>query len=662
MAKSIQPLIETLFRAENPSGRRLVFHWRLVQRQGRPLLLLPEDSMDLRTGLELYSAQRRRAKIWRAMLPKIIRSPAASLFRRIRFEADANSEFVRFLAEQSGVPAEQLRAPAIKFGGLGEKKTRLALLVCDQTNRPAKVIKVGLNAEGRAATEREADVLAQLPVEVIGCIRMSGRQATEKWSAFATPFFPGDSPENDAGLEIVFNSWLKLGEPTAIGEFDSWRELEKQVPAAQSEIFQSLTVALAGKKICSTLYHGDFTPWNLRAINVMNLQAYDWEVGYLRGIPGWDWFHFIVQTSILVKRHSPERVAAELEQLIQSPRFFKYAQAAGIEKIIEPLLLAYLLHQEHVIRPLQGRETTRRLFELLWLHWQPGKTPVTAVAIPEPKTAPQPASLQPIGAFAQISSAFANLMNLFWQPSLSHAAQPPFAEQLQRHWKALLGSLVWIVCLAQMPLLTNPHLMFAPFYLVPCIFMALRTDRRLASLIAFVSAFGGPLLFYWGNPFFAPLSVILWNGLMRYIVFQIVVVLFDRVRRQGILRPLQNSRESQNPIHAITGNWAVILLTVSFLLLVVFIDYMSGVAALMTGLYIIPCMLMTLALNWRWGTVLAVVCAVLGPMLQRPDPGYQAFDIQFWNTAMRFVMYEMVVLMIERVRRENILFTSSKPG
>jgi hypothetical protein len=89
---------------------------------------------------------------------------------------------------------------------------------------------------------------------------------------------------------------------------------------------------------------------------------------------------------------------------------------------------------------------------------------------------------------------------------------------------------------------------------------------------------------------------------------------------------------------------------------------MSGINALMTGLYIIPCMIITLALNWRWGTVLAVVCAVLGPILQRPDPAYQSLDIQFWNTAMRFVMYEMVVLMIERVRRENILFTTSKPG
>ena len=141
MPKSIQPLLEMLCRAEQPSGKRLIFHWRLIRRHGRPLLLLPENSMDVRWGLELYSAQRRRAKIWRTALPRILRTPAVSLFQRITFEADTGSKFIRILSEQSGVPVDQLRAPSVKFGGVGEKKLRLALLVCDQTDRPAKVIK-----------------------------------------------------------------------------------------------------------------------------------------------------------------------------------------------------------------------------------------------------------------------------------------------------------------------------------------------------------------------------------------------------------------------------------------------------------------------------------------------------------------------------------------
>ncbi len=664
MAKSIQPLLEMLFRAEQPSGNRLTFHWRLIRRHGRPLLLAPENSMDLRLSLELYSAQRRRAKIWRGALPKILRSPAASLFQRVTFQADMGSEIVRFLAAQSGVPAKQLRAPAIKFGGVGEKKMRLALLVCDQTDRPAKVIKVGLNPLGRAATEREADLLAQLPAEVIGCIRMSGRLATEKLSAFATPFFPGESPENDAGLEILFHSWLNPGAPMPVEKFDSWRELEAAAGPDQPEKMRALRSALAGREIRSALYHGDFTPWNLRAINVLNLQAYDWERGFLRGFPGWDWFHFIVQTSILVKRHSPERVAAELDQLIQSPRFQKYAQAAGIENIIEPLLLAYLLHQKHVVQPLEGGEVGSQLFDLLWTQWQLEKSPETAPQpngkIP-PLAVPLPVARQN-GTKAQIKSAFTNLANLFWEPTLTAQFHPPFTAQLRKHWKAMLVSLVWIIGIANLELLTNPHLMFQPFYLVPCIFLALKTDRRLATLAAQAGAIGGPMLFYYARPDFTSFNVVCWNIVMRMVVFQLVVVLFDRFGRQSVLRRPQNSLAGQTPIGAVAGNWPVILLTIFYFALVIGFDVLTGTQTLLTPFYMVPCIVLTLAMNWRWGTVAAVIAAILGPLFQRDDPGYQPLGIELWNTLMRLAIYLMVVVLLERVRRENILYTNQKPG
>ena len=45
--------------------------------------------------------------------------------------------------------------------------------------------------------------------------------------------------------------------------------------------------------------HGDFAPWNiLRAQN--RLFVFDWENAHTTSIPGWDLFHFIVQTGILV--------------------------------------------------------------------------------------------------------------------------------------------------------------------------------------------------------------------------------------------------------------------------------------------------------------------------------------------------------------------------
>ena len=639
-----------MFQADKPSGKTLTFSWRLVTRLGRPLLLLPDDGSAVETGLELYSAQRKRAKIWRSLLPEIWRSPGKFFFKRITFTVDLNSAFIKFLIEQSGVPAYNLRTPAIKFGGIGEQKIRISLMACDATNRPAKVIKAGLNRAGRAATEREADLLDQLPAQVIGCIRMSGRLATETISAFATPFFPGESPVNDAGLELLFRSWLNEDGTMTMDDFESLTELQSHIPVNGAEKFNAVRSALAGKKFLSTLYHGDFTPWNLRAVNAFNLQTYDWEGGFLRGIPGWDWFHFFVQTSILVKRHSPERVAAELDQLMQSSRFQTYARVAGIQNILEPLLLAYLLHQKYVVQPLEGGEVADQLLEYLWTHWR-GK--LTGVAAPKP--------FGVANAWAQIRFAVGNLFNLFWQPSLSHEVRPAFATQCASHWKALLATLVWMVALVQIPLHANPHMTLAPFYMIPVIYFSLRADRRLATFVALVTAFGAPLMFYYGNPLFAPLSATLWNGLMRLVIFQSIVVIFDRVRRQNVLRAKEDFHGSQNPLRAIYGNWAVVLFALIFLLLVIAIYYFTSANVLMMGLYILPCMMMTLAMGSRWGTLFAAVCAILGPLLQREDIGYRPLDIELWNTAMRFVMYEVVVLMIERVRRENMLFNRTPP-
>ena len=103
MSKTVRPILEALFAHRGEPGQLVAFDWRLVRKNGRPFLLLPQHSADIRTGLYLYSAQRQRAKIWRALLPAMIRMPVASLFERVSFQADTASEMMRFMAQQSGI-------------------------------------------------------------------------------------------------------------------------------------------------------------------------------------------------------------------------------------------------------------------------------------------------------------------------------------------------------------------------------------------------------------------------------------------------------------------------------------------------------------------------------------------------------------------------------
>jgi hypothetical protein len=119
------------------------------------------------------------------------------------------------------------------------------------------------------------------------------------------------------------------------------------------------------------------------------------------------------------------------------------------------------------------------------------------------------------------------------------------------------------------------------------------------------------------------------------------------------------SSSEPNAIQAISGNWAVIAATIFFFIMVVVLDVFTSPDLLLLPFYLVPCIILTLAMNWRWGTVAAVLASILGPLLQRPDPSYQPLEIEFWNTIARFMIFEMVVLLLERIRRKNILFYSN---
>ncbi len=662
MSKFVKSFIADLFGDGKLPGPRREFVWVLIRRHRRPFLLLPATAKGVRVGLELYSAQRRRAKIWRAMLPLILRTPMASVFQRVRLSADTNSEIVRFMSEQSGVPADQLSAPAIKFGGVEDERSRIVLLICDQTSRPVKVIKTGLDAGGRMATEREADLLEKLPADMLGCIRMTGRLKTPKMASFATAYFPGDSPEDDTGMEQLFHSWINPGPEVAIQNLDVWQELEIEVAAADPAAWQVLRPVLADKSLRSTLYHGDFAPWNIRAINSQNLQAFDWERGNLRGVPAWDWFHFIVQTSILARRYSVERVSAEVEELLQSPRFEKYAAATGISTIVRPLMLAYLLHHRWVIKPLEGAKATQELYERLAAHW--GFAPERQVSLagtPGHNVPPAEAACPGLWTDAgeQLHAAWQQLSNVFWEPTLTVNLRPPLPARLKAAWPMALFCALWLTAMGYMHYHFTKHLMLLPLYAVPCLLATWKISRRWGTLFAGVSACIGPLVAAAKEPAANHADLICWNTLMRFIIMQMCVFLADRIHGQkDFFRRLtvQNHRPAD-----FAGNWAVVLASSAWFFAIALADLYTGPRVILLPMYLFPAMLITMFLNLRWGSFVVLMGAVVASFDEyaskfNPD----IVEVFGWNLAMRFLIMFLVILLLDRLSLDNILFHSRK--
>ncbi len=144
---------------------------------------------------------------------------------------------------------------------------------------------------------------------------------------------------------------------------------------------------------------------------------------------------------------------------------------------------------------------------------------------------------------------------------------------------------------------------------------------------------------------------------MRFILFQIVVVLADRIRGQNIF----SRRISPGLAVKFSDRWAVVIVTALFAAVVVVIDVLTSPQLNLWPLYLLPCMVLTLTFDRRWGTAAAIIMAVAGPITQRYDDDYyKHMSVELWNTVMRFIFFQTVVFILDRIRRENVLFSSHK--
>ena len=669
MVKTVHAVLARLFQAEKPAAHLRPFSWHLIELRRRPFLLLPTTPASPRVGLALYSAHRRRAKILRAALPLVLKTPAAALFHRITLQVDVGSEFVRFLSDQSGVPVDLLPVPAIKFGGMERGASRLVLLASDLTNRPLKVIKLGMDAIGRAGTEHEADLLAMLPANTLGCIRPTGRLTTPNLFSFATDFFAGESPEDDLGMEILFHAWINPGPPVPLESLDTWRELDTDVAGAAPAEWQALRPTLAGRRLRTTLHHGDFAPWNIRAVNSRQLGAFDWERGRLQGIPAWDWFHFVVQTSILARRHSTERVAAELEELLASPRFQTYAEATGIRPILKPLVLAYLVHHLWVVKPRDGVARLQELSGLLSARW--GFLPDCRRCGGSLSVRTQGVASPSLGfgadAWAQLKNAWFQLANVFWEPNLTAAAATPFLDQLKSAWPLILCCCGWLVGATVVQYVYTNHVMLLPIFAIPGLLAGWRINRRWGMFFAAAAASAGPVVSAVKDPASRPVDVTFWNILMRFVILQMSVFLADRIHRQEDF-----FYELATPAHRkpdFRRNWAIVAFSIVCFFLIAWGDIWTGPTVSFLPLYLFPAMLMTLFLNLGWGALTAVLAACVASVDEYASRyNVSVWKVFAWNLPMRFLMLFLVVLLLNRLRHDNVLFSSNgasrifKPG
>jgi hypothetical protein len=89
---------------------------------------------------------------------------------------------------------------------------------------------------------------------------------------------------------------------------------ERADPRGLAAHLQSILRVLQTTVVPSTIVHGDFAPWNLRA-HRGEIAAFDWEYAELDGVPLFDEAHFRLQVGYLLHGWSPEQALRCLDAM-----------------------------------------------------------------------------------------------------------------------------------------------------------------------------------------------------------------------------------------------------------------------------------------------------------------------------------------------------------
>jgi len=109
-------------------------------------------------------------------------------------------------------------------------------------------------------------------------------------------------------------------------------------------------------------------------------------------------------------------------------------------------------------------------------------------------------------------------------------AQVSLREQFSTHSITILTSYAVLAGVAGLDVLSGPDLTLAPFYLISPAFLSLTVGRRWGTFAAIVAATLWSSLQSVERAGHFEYGLIVWNSLMRFLVFQIVILLLDRDR------------------------------------------------------------------------------------------------------------------------------------
>ncbi len=326
--------------------------FRVFKKSGQSFLVLPRERRLAARALCLYPAQSRAARFAKFALRTALASGVPIPTEAAALNISAHDPFVRFLG---GLAHRDWPRVAILAGNPHAAGRRFIVLVFGEKGEPVAVVKAGVGASARQLIAREKSFLESAPSSISGISRVRAAFESDRLDAIALDFIDGDSPRDTHGFASLLDGWIHDDRHVSLGALSLFKTLPAEIAAT-----------LSTRVVRPVIYHGDFAPWNVKVSpRDRAWTALDWERGELLGVPGWDWFHFVVQPAALVAKQKPRNLLRTTAAIFASASFRTYAKKTGIAGFERPLFEAYLVHCIQTIRQTEGRDALAELLRVL---------------------------------------------------------------------------------------------------------------------------------------------------------------------------------------------------------------------------------------------------------------------------------------------------------
>ena len=297
--------------------------YRMLRRDGRPLLLLPPAPAAAALTLGLYLPQTAKARVAVSALRLANR---LGLLGRVLPSAPPPA---------ADAPPSDHAKP---FTQADLDVGRIGMLLCNPSHGGGRFIAVragdapsivkGAARPQAASLEQERAVigrLAALGLPGVPSVLSDGGDATSYW--FEMPYF--DSVDvgsvSDARAISLLESWMgsETVNPLEVEPLRSIVTAQGAQALGSGELER-----LSMLRIRRATMHGDFAPWNLRK-GAEGLVAIDWEWGREDGIASLDLGYGLLQEALLVKKLPSSAALQFAGRLAETPACAAYLQQAG---------------------------------------------------------------------------------------------------------------------------------------------------------------------------------------------------------------------------------------------------------------------------------------------------------------------------------------------